>query len=118
MTQPTKPDLFIPNLAGLVPETSDQTIISKRVHQDDNVTVILFSFAPGEELSEHTSKFPAILHFLSGSAEITLGDEPQTVTAGAWATHACPPAAQYSRRHARDDAIVHAQKRRVAHAWT
>jgi quercetin dioxygenase-like cupin family protein len=85
MTQPTKPDLFIPDLAGLVPETSDQTIISKRVHQDDNVTVILFSFAPGEELSEHTSKFPAILHFLAGSAEITLGDEAHTVEAGAWA---------------------------------
>lgn len=78
--------LFIPDLAALVPATGDQTIISKRVHQDELVTVILFSFAPGEELSEHTSKFPAILHFLSGSAEITLGDSAHAVTAGAW-TH-------------------------------
>ena len=84
MTQPTQPNLFIPDLAALLPETSDQTIVSKRVYQDDKVTTILFSFAPGEELSEHTSAFPAILHFLSGSAEITLGDDAHVVTAGAW----------------------------------
>ncbi|MCO5184406.1 MAG: cupin domain-containing protein [Anaerolineae bacterium] len=86
MDTPQHPNLFVPDLADLLPETGDQTIVSKRVYQDDKVTTILFSFAPGEELSEHTSAFPAILHFLSGSADITLGDDTHRVTAGAW-TH-------------------------------
>lgn len=85
MDNPLHPTYFVPDLAGLLPETGEQTIVSKRVYQDDKVTTILFSFAPGEELSEHTSAFPAILHFLSGSADLTLGEEAHTVAAGAWA---------------------------------
>ena len=45
---------------------------------------MVFSFAPGQELSEHTSAFPAVLHFLSGRARLTLGDDATTVEAGAW----------------------------------
>lgn len=36
---------------------------------------MLFAFAPGEELSEHTSSMPAVLYFLREEAELTLGAE-------------------------------------------
>ena len=38
----------------------------------------------GQELSEHTASKPAVIHFLSGEADVTLGDQPLAVTAGAW----------------------------------
>ena len=37
--------------------------------------MISFGFAPGQELSEDTSAKPAILHFLKGEAQLTLGEE-------------------------------------------
>jgi len=30
--------------------------------------VVVFGFAQGEELSEHTASMPAVLHFLQGEA--------------------------------------------------
>ena len=48
------------------------------------VKVVLFGFAPGEELSEHTASMPAILQFLSGRARLTLGGDTHTAAPGAW----------------------------------
>ena len=36
---------------------------------------VLFGFAAGEELSEHTSSRPATIHVLSGDIELTLDGE-------------------------------------------
>jgi quercetin dioxygenase-like cupin family protein len=76
---------LIANLAGLLPEISEDTIISRSVYQDDQLKAILFGFAPGQELSEHTAARPAILHFLKGEAELTLGNDASTAQAGTWA---------------------------------
>jgi quercetin dioxygenase-like cupin family protein len=38
----------------------------------------------GEELSEHTASSPAILHFLSGEATVTLGDDTVDARPGTW----------------------------------
>ena len=35
-------------------------------------------------MSEHTSAFPAVLHFLSGRARLTLGGDETVAEAGAW----------------------------------
>lgn len=51
------------------------SILSKSLLQNKDLRVILFHFAPGQELSEHTSSKPAVLHFLSGKATVTLGTE-------------------------------------------
>ena len=45
------------------------------------VRIVLFAFAPGQELTEHTSTREALIHVLDGRGEITLGSE--TVEAGA-----------------------------------
>ena len=59
--------------------------VHRRALTDDRLSAILFSFAAGEELSEHTSAYPAILHFLSGRARLKLGNDESVVEAGAWA---------------------------------
>lgn len=45
---------------------------------------ILFGFAAGQELSEHTSSQSAILHILQGEAGLTLGDDSMEAQAGTW----------------------------------
>ncbi len=56
--------------------------ISKILHQDDGLKVVLFGFDAGQGLSEHTAAVPAILQFLDGDATVTLGDESIHASAG------------------------------------
>ncbi|MCB0136612.1 MAG: cupin domain-containing protein [Caldilinea sp.] len=51
------------------------SIVSRTLYTGDDVRVILFAFAPGQELSEHTASRPALIHILTGSGRIGLGDE-------------------------------------------
>jgi quercetin dioxygenase-like cupin family protein len=76
---------LIGDLADLLPEISEDTIISRSVYQDGQLKAILFGFAPGQELSEHTAARPAILHFLKGEAELTLGRDSSMAGPGTWA---------------------------------
>jgi len=73
------------DLSDLLPEISEDTIVSRSVYQDKQLKAILFSFAPGQELSEHTAARPAILHFLKGEAELTLGEDSSIAGPGTWA---------------------------------
>ncbi len=59
-------------------------ILSRTIHDDDKVKVVLFGFAKGEELSEHTASMPAILHMLHGEARLTLGEDPIEGRPGTW----------------------------------
>jgi quercetin dioxygenase-like cupin family protein len=64
-------------------------ILSRTVFQDDSVKAVVFGFGAGQELSEHTSAKPAILHILSGRATIGLGTEPIDAGPGTW-VHMAP----------------------------
>jgi len=57
-------------------------ILSQTLARAAGVRVTRFAFAAGEELTEHTSTRPALLHFLAGRARLTLGDETVEVAAG------------------------------------
>jgi quercetin dioxygenase-like cupin family protein len=72
------------DLQALVAEIPDDTIVSRTFHGDRDFKAILFGFAPGQELSEHTAARPAVLHFLSGRAYVTLGQERFEAQAGTW----------------------------------
>ncbi|MBK7894686.1 MAG: cupin domain-containing protein [Anaerolineaceae bacterium] len=74
----------VENLAGLLPDIPAESIVSRKVYSDDLLKVTLFGFAAGEELSEHTAAFPATLHFLSGEATLTLGEDTMEAQAGTW----------------------------------
>ena len=60
-------------------------ILSRTLHNDDHVKVVLFGFAAGQELSAHTAPMAAALQFVSGSARLTLGTDTHEVSAGAFA---------------------------------
>lgn len=76
---------YTPNLLTLIPDVPSDSILSRTFYTADGLKAILFSFAAGQELSEHTSSHPAILHFLRGTADITLGDVAKTAEPGTWA---------------------------------
>ena len=56
-------------------EPPDDGILTRTLFNDDHVKAVIFGFAQGEELSEHTASMPAILHFIQGQATLTLGDD-------------------------------------------
>jgi quercetin dioxygenase-like cupin family protein len=72
------------NLSALITDIPDDSIVSRTIFDDDRLKGVLFGFAPGQELSEHTSAHPAVLHFIEGQAEVTLGDEMMAAEPGSW----------------------------------
>lgn len=62
----------------------DDGIVSRTIYQDDHVKAVAFGFSPGQELSEHTAAMPGIMHFISGHADITVGDSPSQAGPGTW----------------------------------
>jgi quercetin dioxygenase-like cupin family protein len=62
----------------------EKGILSHTIYNDDRVKAVVFGFAQGEELSEHTASMPAILHFLQGEATVTLGDDRHEARPGTW----------------------------------
>jgi quercetin dioxygenase-like cupin family protein len=61
---------LIENLTALAPDVPQNSILSQTFLKEDNTKAILFSFAPGQELSEHTASMPAVLHFIQGDAQM------------------------------------------------
>ena len=58
--------------------------LSVTLQQDDHVKVVLFAFAAGQELSEHTASVPAIMHQISGKAKWVLAGKEQVADSGTW----------------------------------
>jgi quercetin dioxygenase-like cupin family protein len=75
---------MVENMAALLPEIPAESIVSRKVYSDDLLKVTLFGFAAGEELTKHTAASPATLHFLSGEATLTLGEDTFEAQAGTW----------------------------------
>ena len=75
---------YTEDLGSLVKDIPDDTIVSRTFHEDERAKAILFAFAPGQELSEHTASQPAILYFLEGDADLVLGGEKKTAKPGTW----------------------------------
>lgn len=59
-------------------------ILSRTIYQDEQVKAVLFGFAAGQELSEHTAARPAILWFVQGQATVGLGPDQKEAVAGTW----------------------------------
>jgi quercetin dioxygenase-like cupin family protein len=78
-----KPTVYF---ADLLAEATipDRGIHSQTMSREGGVELVLFAFAAGEALAEHTAARPAIIHFLAGEADVTLGDERLAARAGSW----------------------------------
>ena len=59
-------------------------ILSLTIHDGDGLRLVLFGFATGEELSEHTAARPAVVHVLTGDADVTVGELRRSLGPGAW----------------------------------
>jgi quercetin dioxygenase-like cupin family protein len=77
------PYTLYPNLEAEV-QIPENGILSRTLHNDDHLKVVIFGFAAGQELSAHTAPMAASLYFLRGEAQITLGEEKHDIKAGAF----------------------------------
>ncbi|HEX5591065.1 MAG TPA: cupin domain-containing protein [Candidatus Limnocylindrales bacterium] len=59
-------------------------IHSQTLYDGADVRLVLFGFAAGEELSEHTAARPAIVHVLDGSGRAVVGGEAHEIGPGSW----------------------------------
>ncbi len=75
---------FTADLAALIPEIPPDSILSRTFYEDEQLKAIVFAFAAGQELSEHTAAHPAMIHILRGQADLTLGGDSKPGEPGAW----------------------------------
>ncbi len=73
-----------PIILSLSDETqfSANGIVSRTLLRTSTTRVVLFGFAEGQELSEHTSTSQALIQILSGSCEFSLDGKPHSMKAG------------------------------------
>ena len=57
-------------------------IVSKTLAQNEAVSVTLFAFSKGEEISTHESEGDAMVHVLSGVGRFTVGGKAHVCKAG------------------------------------
>src|SRR5436190_24268120 len=71
-------------IVSLPEETSyvPNGIVSRTLLRTENSRVVLFGFAEGQELTEHTSTQHAIVQVLSGSCEFSLAGKPHDLKTG------------------------------------
>jgi quercetin dioxygenase-like cupin family protein len=60
----------------------DGAVVSRVIVKEKTGTVTLFAFDAGQELSEHTAPFNAMVLVLDGQVEITIAGQPLTVKTG------------------------------------
>jgi quercetin dioxygenase-like cupin family protein len=77
------PYTMLTDLARQVEPPADGTL-SRTLYLDEKLKAVLFAFSAGQELSEHTATTPAIMHFLTGEADVTLGADKVTAAPGTW----------------------------------
>lgn len=71
-------------IVSLAEETkfADNGIVSRTLLRTPSLRVVLFGFAEGQELTEHTSTQHATVQVLSGQCEFSLNGAPHMLKAG------------------------------------
>ena len=70
-TAPKAQVLHFPDMAAY----QNESIVSRQVTKADAGNITLFAFDAGQELSEHTSPFDALVHVLDGETEVTISGQ-------------------------------------------
>lgn len=60
----------------------DGSIVSRQITKQDAGNVTLFAFDEGQELSEHTAPFDALVHVLDGQVEVKISGAPFELNTG------------------------------------
>jgi len=77
----TAPISEILRIASLV-EYQNGAVVSRQITKAEGGNVTLFAFDQGQELSEHTAPYDALVHVLEGETEIKISGKPYILTAG------------------------------------
>ena len=77
----TAPKAEILNLTEMV-SYQDGSVVSRQITKAETGNVTLFAFDAGQELSEHTAPFDALVHVVEGEAEILISGKPFSLKSG------------------------------------
>jgi quercetin dioxygenase-like cupin family protein len=68
-------------LDGLI-DYADDSIVSKTILDKPVGTITLFAFDRGQQLSEHTAPYDAVVQVIDGRGTLVIGGQQVTVSAG------------------------------------
>lgn len=71
-TAPKSQVLHIADLASY----QDGSVVSRQITKEEAGNVTLFAFDEGQELSEHTAPFDALVQVLDGEVEVRISGQP------------------------------------------
>ena len=77
----TAPKAEILELAQMA-SYQDGSVVSRQITKAEAGNVTLFAFDAGQELSEHTAPFDALVQVLDGEADIFISGKPHHLTTG------------------------------------
>ena len=63
-------------------EYQDQAIVSRQILKENGGNITLFAFDQGQELSEHSAPFDALLHIFEGEISVSLSKKPHVLFQG------------------------------------
>lgn len=63
-------------------EYQEQGIVSKQLTMNSAGNITLFAFDKGQEISEHSADFDAVIHIIEGEAEIRIDGKAYQLQAG------------------------------------
>ena len=79
MTVASKSEILkMAELAGY----QEDAVVSRQILKAETGNVTLFAFDAGQELSEHTAPFDALVHVLDGEVEISISGKAYRLQAG------------------------------------
>jgi len=77
----TAPKSEVLSMAALA-DYQTGAIVSRQITKAENGNVTLFAFDQGQELSEHTAPFDALVHVLDGEAEVRISGKAYQLKTG------------------------------------
>ena len=76
-----KEDVKIHNLEKML-DYQEGSVVSRTLINKEEGTITLFSFDKGQELSEHTTPFDALVYIFDGKAKITISKKDYVLEKG------------------------------------
>ncbi len=71
----TAPKSEILHMADLA-SYQDGSVVSRQITKEEAGNITLFAFDEGQELSEHTAPYDALVHVLDGEVEVRISGTP------------------------------------------
>ena len=77
-TAPKSEVLHMTDLASY----QDGSVVSRQITKEEAGNITLFAFDEGQELSEHTAPYDALVHILDGEVEVRISGKPHHLKNG------------------------------------